>query len=79
MGRWGGGTGLSASFHPPPDDGGGRWRGEPGRPGTEGPEGSQVWWRGEGKVGGARDCSGVGGGERSTTRPPRSHPDTDSK
>lgn len=43
------------------------------------PEGTRVWWRGEGKAGGARDRSGVGGGERSTTRPPRSHPDTDSR
>ena len=75
-----GGTGLSASFHPPSDGGGGgRWRGEPDRAGTEGPEGTRVWGRGEGKAGGARDRSGGGGGERSTSRPPRSHPDTDSR
>lgn len=64
----GGGTGLSASPHPPPDDSGGPQRGEPGRPAAEGPEGTR-----EGSVGGGKGVQetrrtaaelGVGSGQQ---------------
>lgn len=79
VGRWGAERGFLRHFtHLPTTTAAGGGAASPLDQGQKARRG--VGWGGGGRGRRkARDCSGVGGGERSTTRPPRSHPDTDSK